>query len=135
MKAEDPKAVHPSKIIRIDERAVHSQVDKLVRGSVEETLNQLLDAEAERLVNAGRYERSDARKDTRAGSYERTLHTKTGEVRLKVPKLHNLPFETAIIERYKRRESSVEEALVEMYLAGWRTSPRLCGERRSRQVR
>ena len=84
MKAQDPKAVHPSRIIRIDERAVHSQVDKLVRGSVEETLNQLLDAEAERLVNAGRYERSDARKDTRAGSYERTLHTKTGEVRLKV---------------------------------------------------
>ena len=118
MKAQDPKAVHPSKIIRIDERAVHSHIDELVRGSVEETLNQLLDAEAERLVNAGRYERSDARKDTRAGSYERKLHTKSGEVRLKVPKLRNLPFETAIIERYKRRESSVEEALVEMYLAG-----------------
>ena len=27
-------------------------------------------------------------------------------------------FETAIIERYRRRESSVEEALIEMYLAG-----------------
>src|SRR5271169_2302251 len=26
--------------------------------------------------------------------------------------------ETAIIERYRRRESSVEEALIEMYLAG-----------------
>ena len=35
-----------------------------------------------------------------------------------MPKLRKLPFETAIIERYKRRESSVEEALVEMYLAG-----------------
>jgi len=39
-------------------------------------------------------------------------------VRLKVPKLSKLPFETAVIERYRRRESSVEEALVEMYLAG-----------------
>jgi transposase-like protein len=39
-------------------------------------------------------------------------------VTLKVPKLRTLPFETAIIERYRRRESSVEEALVEMYLAG-----------------
>jgi len=29
-----------------------------------------------------------------------------------------LPFETAIIERYRRRETSVEEALIEMYLAG-----------------
>ena len=37
---------------------------------------------------------------------------------LNVPKLRTLKFETAIIERYKRRESSVEEALIEMYLAG-----------------
>ncbi len=37
---------------------------------------------------------------------------------MKVPKLQSLPFETAIIERYRRRESSVEEALVEMYLVG-----------------
>jgi putative transposase len=59
-----------------------------------------------------------ARKDTRAGSYERHLQTKAGEVTLKVPKLRTLPFETAIIERYRRRESSVEEVLVEMYLAG-----------------
>jgi putative transposase len=46
------------------------------------------------------------------------LQTKAGEVRLAVPKLRSLPFETAIIERYRRRESSVEEALIEMYLAG-----------------
>jgi putative transposase len=39
-------------------------------------------------------------------------------VRLKVPKLRQQTFETAIIERYRRRESSVEEALIEMYLAG-----------------
>jgi transposase-like protein len=41
-----------------------------------------------------------------------------GEVTLKVPKLRSLRFETAIIERYRRRESSVEEALIEMYIAG-----------------
>ena len=58
------------------------------------------------------------RKDTRAGSYGRQLHTKAGEVTLQVPKLRRLPFETAIIERYRRRETSVEEALIEMYLAG-----------------
>jgi Transposase, Mutator family len=39
-------------------------------------------------------------------------------VRLRVPNLRRLPFESAIVERYKRRESCVEEALVEMYLAG-----------------
>ena len=35
-----------------------------------------------------------------------------------MPKLKGISFETAIIERYRRRESSVEEALIEMYLAG-----------------
>ena len=64
------------------------------------------------------YERSAERVDTRAGSYERTLHTQAGEVKLKVPKLRHLPLESQIIERYRRRESSVEEAMVEMYLAG-----------------
>ena len=81
-------------------------------------MNALLDAEADRLCNAQRYERSEARRDTRAGHYERGLQTKAGEVRLRVPKLRRQAFETAIIERYRRRESSVEEALIEMYLAG-----------------
>ena len=57
---------------------------------------------------------SEARRDIRAGHYERNLHTRAGEVRLKVPKLRQQTFETAIIERYRRRESSVEEALIEM---------------------
>src|SRR3712207_9332041 len=48
----------------------------------------------------------------------RKLHTRAGPVSLKVPKLRRQTFETAIIERYRRRESSVEEALIEMYLAG-----------------
>jgi transposase-like protein len=85
---------------------------------VEDTLNALLDAEADQLCNAARYERTEARRDTRAGSYERKLQTKAGEVKLKVPKLRQQTFETAIIERYRRREASVEEALIEMYFAG-----------------
>src|ERR1700732_3844197 len=105
-------------VITIDEERIRSHLDRVVRGSVEETLNALLDAEADRLCNAQRYERSEARRDTRAGHYERKLQTKAGEVRLRIPKLRTQTFETAIIERYRRRESSVEEALIEMYLAG-----------------
>lgn len=107
-----------AKIIQIDEEQVKDHLKELVRGTVEETLNNLLDAEADQLCNAARYERTEARKDTRAGYYERGLHTRAGEVKLRVPKLRQQTFETAIIERYKRRESSVEEALIEMYLAG-----------------
>ncbi|MET0068010.1 MAG: IS256 family transposase [Candidatus Thiodiazotropha sp.] len=106
------------KIIDIDEARIRDHLGELVRGSVEDTLNSLLDAEADRLCNAARYERTEARKDTRAGTYERKLQTKAGEVTLNVPKLRKQTFETAIIERYRRRESSVEEALIEMYLAG-----------------
>jgi putative transposase len=105
-------------IIQVDEAQVRGHVEEVVRSSVEATLNGLLDAEADRLCQAERYERSAERVDTRAGSYERKLVTKAGEVRLKVPRLRSLPFETQIIERYRRRESSVEEALMEMYLAG-----------------
>jgi len=105
-------------VVQIDEGRIQAHVDEVVRSTVEETLNALLDAEADQLCGARKYERTEARQDTRAGSYERQLQTKAGEVRLKVPKLRSLPFETAIIERYRRRESSVEEALVEMYLAG-----------------
>jgi transposase-like protein len=105
-------------MLQIDQEQVRGHVDEVVRRSVEETLNGLLEAEADQLCGAQRYERSPDRVDTRAGSYERRLETKAGPVTLKVPRLRSLPFETQIIERYRRRESSVEEALMEMYLAG-----------------
>lgn len=106
------------RIISIDEGLVKSQLGEVVRETVEETLNKMLDAEADELCGAKRYERSKKRLDTRAGHYERSLETKAGKVKLKVPKLRTIPFESAIIDRYRRRECSVEEALMEMYLAG-----------------
>jgi transposase-like protein len=106
------------KIIEIDDSKVRGHLRELVRGSVEQTLNGLLDAEAEQLCGARRYQRSPDRVDTRAGHYERGLETQAGSVKLQIPKLRTLPFETQIIQRYRRRESSVEEALIEMYLAG-----------------
>jgi len=90
----------------------------MVRSTMEQTLNDLLDAEADRLCNAKRYEHVEERTDQRAGHYTRTVHTRAGPLELKMPKLRKATFETAIIERYRRRESSVEEALIEMYLAG-----------------
>jgi putative transposase len=105
-------------MLKLDAAKVESHLDGKVRQAVEDVLNGMLQAEADGLCNARRYERSADRQDTRAGQYQRKLQTKAGEVTLKVPKLRVLPFETAIIERYRRRESSVEEALIEMYLAG-----------------
>ena len=115
---KENKGVKTGQIIRIEQDQLTKHLDKVVRGTVEETLNALLDAEADQLCQASRYERTEKRRDTRAGHYKRKLDTKAGQVELKVPKLRTLSFETAIIERYRRRESSVEEALIEMYLAG-----------------
>ena len=105
-------------IIKINEAQIQDPLGEMVRLTVEETLNAMLDAEADELCNAKRYERSVRRTNSRAGHYPRSFHTKAGEIELQIPKLRYAKFETAIIERYKRREASVEEALMEMYLAG-----------------
>ncbi len=101
---ESDKQKELNNVIRIDEARIKDHLGEMVRGTVEEALNAMLDAEADQLCGAGRYERS--------------LHIKAGPVKLKMPKLRKQAFETAIIERYQRRESSVEEALIEIYLAG-----------------
>ena len=106
------------KIVQLNEEIIKGQLKELVRGSVEETLNELLEKEAESLTQASRYERSEARQGYRSGHYDRNLTTTSGDVTLHMPRLKGVSFETAIIERYRRRESSVEEALIEMYLAG-----------------
>ncbi len=105
-------------LLKVNEEEVTNYLGNLVRDSVEATLNTMLEAEADALTKARRYERSPERVDTRAGHYDRKLLTKAGEVTLQMPRLRHLPFETEIIERYRRRESSVEEAMIEMYLAG-----------------
>ena len=105
-------------IIQLNKDLIHSELKDLVRNSIEETLNAMLDKEAEDLLQAEKYERSQERQGYRSGHYKRNFQTTSGDVELKVPKLKGIPFETAIIERYRRRETSVEEALIEMYLAG-----------------
>jgi len=106
------------KIVQLNEEVIKVELKELVRSSVEETLNGLLAQEAQQLTSAAKYERSQERQGYRSGHYSRNLTTTSGDVELKIPKLKGVSFETAIIERYRCRESSVEEALIEMYLAG-----------------
>ena len=108
----------PNNIVQLNTELIHNELKDLVKNSVEETLNAMLDAEADKLVNAERYARAEERQGYRAGHYDRSFTTTAGEINLRMPKLKGVAFETAIIERYRRRETSVEEALIEMYLAG-----------------
>lgn len=105
-------------VVQLNEAVLKVELRELVRQSVEETLNKLLEAEAAQLTQSARYERTISRQGYRSGHYARHLTTSSGDVTLHMPRLKGLSFQTAIIERYRRRESSVEEAMVEMYLAG-----------------
>ena len=78
------------KIVTLNEEVIKGQLKELVRGSVEETLNELLEQEAEKLTQAARYERNEARQGYRSGHYDRNLTTTSGDVTLHVPGEHNI---------------------------------------------
>ncbi len=88
-------------IITLDQNAIHTELKDLVKNSVEETLNAMLDAEADRLVNAERYARDGERKGHRAGHYDRSFTTTAGEVNLKMPKLKDI----AVVRHLSRKRS------------------------------
>ena len=114
------------KIVQLNEEIIKGQIRELVRSSVEETLNELLEKEAESLTQAARYERSEARQGYRSGHYDRNLTTTSGNVTLHMPRLKGVSFETAIIERYRRRESSVEDITEALW--GSKASPATISE-------
>ncbi|MDM8271576.1 IS256 family transposase [Thermophilibacter provencensis] len=108
----------PEPIASLNEESLRADLRELVRRTVEDTLNGLLEEEAGDLVGAERYERTADREAYRAGHYERKLATTPGEVTIRMPKLKGMRFTTVIIERCRRRETSVEEAMIETCLAG-----------------
>ena len=73
-------------------------------------MDELLDKEAETLTQAARYERNEARRGYRSGHYDRKLTTTSGDVTLHMPRLKGIPFETAIIERYRRLSRNNQRA-------------------------
>ena len=99
------------KIVQLNEEVIEGQLKELVCGSVEETPNELLETEAKKLIRATRYKRNESRQGYRSGHYNRNLTTTSGDVTLKIPKLKGISFDTTLIERYRCRESSVEDII------------------------
>jgi len=85
-------------IIQLNQDAIKVELKDLVKNSIEETLNAMLDNEAEQLVNAEKYERSAERSGYRAGHYERSYQTTAGDIKLKMPKLKGVQFENRWIK-------------------------------------
>lgn len=105
-------------IVTFGEAAMRGELKELVRRTVEDTPNALLEEEADDPIEADRYDQIVEREAYRAGHCERGLTAASGQVALKMPKLKGMRFATAIVERCRRRETSVEEAMIEMHLAG-----------------
>ena len=61
----------PEKIVQLNEEIIKGQIKELVRNSVEETLNDPSETEAEKLIQTARYERSEQRQSYRSGHYSR----------------------------------------------------------------
>ena len=120
------------KIVQLNEGIIKGQIKELVRGSVEETLNELPEKEAESLTQAARYERSEARQGYRNGHYDRNLATTSGDVTLHMPRLKGVSFETASSNgtaagRAVWRKPSSRCIWRVFPRAGWRPSRRHCG--------
>ena len=82
----------PENIIQIDQNLLETRLDRLITEKMTQILNAMLDAEADEITGAARYERSGGRKAYRAGHYERKLTAKAGRLELKVPKLKGALF-------------------------------------------
>ena len=100
-----------------------------IRGYIQE----VLEAEMDEAVGAGKWERTDGRVGYRSGYYGRTLVTRVGKLELRVPQDRHGRFSTEIFERYQRSEKALVSALSEMYVQGVSTrkvkaiTEELCG--------
>ncbi|MBN2253478.1 MAG: IS256 family transposase [Kosmotogaceae bacterium] len=102
----------------LDSKKIAGWIDERVREAVKEVFEQIMEAEADELICAKPHERTDERQDYRNGKRKRKLQTRVGEIELEIPRLRVLNFQTEVIERYRRMEISLEEAMIEMYLSG-----------------
>jgi putative transposase len=96
----------------------HESVLEAGGESTEAMLSALLDAEAVRLLRATRFKLPGGSLNAPAVAGGRQPGTDAARVSRPTSKARNLPTDAAIIQRYCRRESSVEETMLEIYHAG-----------------
>lgn len=116
-----------------DLRQILAEDTDLLKVIVEQVLQQVLEAEMEEALQAGKGERTAGRLGYRSGYYGRTLVTRIGKVSLRVPQDRQGRFRTEVFERYQRSEKALVAAMMEMYLQGVSTrkvktiTEELCG--------
>jgi len=110
---------------RLDEEGqamIEELLQERLRLAIKYTMIQVLEEEVDAFVNASPYQRTPERRDQRNGSYERDLGTSMGVIEdLVVPRTRN-GFRTELFERYQRRQTELDEAILEMFVGGVSTS-------------
>jgi putative transposase len=115
-------------------KALLGQDKEFLRPLLQELVQQILEAQMDELLAAGRYERSAQRQGYRSGSYPRTLLTRVGKLELRVPQDRQGRFSTELFSRYQRSEQALVATLAEMYIQGVSTrkvkqiTEELCGQ-------
>lgn len=114
--------------------------DEAFKLLMKKILDELLLAESEDVLHAGRYERSEERTDSRNGTRERPLVTRIGSITLNVPRHRNVPFHTMLFDNYQRSEAALITTMIEMVINGVSTrkiekvTETLCGEKFSKST-
>ena len=95
--------------------------------------------EREEFLGARRWERSEQRRDHANGYKDKTLSTRVGQLRIRIPQVRHLDFYPRSLERGCRSEKALKLAIAEMYVMGVSTrkvteiTEQLCGTEISRQ--
>ena len=118
---------------KLDWKALMAGQEDFLRPLIQEVVEQVLEAEMDEALGAGKGERTASRLGYRSGYYGRTLVTRVGKLELRVPQDRQGRFRTEIFERYQRSEKALVGALTEMYVQGVSTrkvkavTEQLCG--------
>jgi putative transposase len=93
-------------------------LDQLMKARHQQFLEELMGYERQCFLNVHPYQRSEQRVDQANGFYERRLTTRLGVLELKVPRSRSGQFQTQVLQRYRRREPVIDQALKEVFLLG-----------------
>ena len=125
----DPKESLPREILEelIEEGA------EAFRNVLEKLLNLAMEMERSEFLGAGPYERTSERRDYSNGFKGKTVATRVGRLKLKIPQVRHLSFYPKSLERGCRSEKALKLAIAEMYVTGVSTrkvsriTEQLCG--------
>lgn len=114
-------------------KTILAQDGDFLKPLLTELIQKALEAEMDKALGAGSYERVGQRKGYRSGYYSRQYITRVGSLELRIPRDREGRFSTEIFERYQRSERALLQALSEMYVQGVSTrkvkaiTEELCG--------